>query len=135
MTSQVLELRLLAGFVVVVSATLLLDKFGDYLYHKGIAKPFYVLGYRLHHRSILLSIVPAGYVAVAALIYLHYVRIVWYSFWPDAEITLILAGVCLAFDLAWDAFSSEQKRRAILHHEWVYFLVPVYVFTHMVALV
>ncbi len=125
----------MAGFVVVVSSTAFLNKVGDDLYHRGIAKPFYLLGHRLHHRNVLLALVPAVYVVVAAMLYLHYMRILWYSFWPSLEITLFLVGACLAIDLTLDALSSVEKRRALLHHEWVYVLVPAYAFTHLLALV
>lgn len=128
-------LRLIAGFVIVVSSTLILNKAGDYFYHKGIAKPFYLRGYRLHHRNFLLALVPATYLALASLIYLHYVRVIWGSFWPSAEFTLLLAGACLAIDLAWDGLSSKEKRMSLLHHEWIYFVVPAYAFTHLIALV
>lgn len=133
--TQGLELRLLAGFVVVVSSTAFLDKVGDVLYHKGIAKPFYLRGHRLHHRNFLLALVPAVYVVVATMLYLHYMRILWYSFWPSVEITLLLMGICLTIDLTLDALSRVEKRRALLHHEWVYILVPAYAFTHLLALV
>jgi hypothetical protein len=135
LTAQVLELRLVAGFVVVLSLVTIVNKTGDVFYRWGIAKPFYVLGYRLHHRNFLLALIPASYVMVAALIYLHYMRILWYSFWPSVEITLFLAGVCLAVDFTLDALSGKEKRTALLHHEWIYFVVPAYVFTHLVALV
>ena len=105
-----LVLRLIAGFVIVVSSTLILNKAGDYFYHKGIAKPFYVRGYRIHHRNFLLALVPGTYVALATLIYLHYVRVLWGSFWPSAEFTLVLAGTCLAIDLAWDGLSARQEQ-------------------------
>jgi len=117
--SQLLELRLIAGFMVVVASTVLLNKAGDLLYKKGIAKPFYLLGYRLHHRHFLFALVPTTYVAVASLLYLHYLRVLWSSFWPSVEVTLFLAGMCLTIDLALDALSSVEKRRALLHHEWV----------------
>jgi len=118
-----------------MTATLILDKAGDFLYHRGIVKPFYVLGYRLHHRSVLLALVPATYVAVGMLLYAHYIRVLWSDFWPSVEVTLFLVGVCLTLDFALDALSTMEKRRALLHHEWVYFLVPAYAFTHLVALV
>jgi len=133
--AQGLELRLVWGFVVVVSSTVLLNKAGDLLYHKGIAKPFYLLGHRLHHRNFLLALVPAVYVVVATMLYLHYMRIIWYSFWPSVEITLFLVGICLTIDLTLDAFSTAEKRRALLHHEWVYVVIPAYAFTHLLALV
>ena len=133
--TQGLQLRLVVGFVIVVTSTVVLNKVGDLLYHKGIAKPFYLLGYRLHHRNFLLTLVPATYIAVATLIYLHYVRVLWYSFWPSVEITLFLAGICLTIDFALDAVSSVDKKRALLHHEWVYVVVPAYVFTHLIAIV
>jgi hypothetical protein len=128
-------MRLVAGFIIVVSSTAILNKVGDLLYHKGIAKPFYLMGYRLHHRNVLLTLVPATYVAVASLLYLHYMRVMWYSFWPSVEITLLLAAACLTIDLAVDAISSADTKRALLHHEWVYVVVPAYVFTHLIAIV
>jgi hypothetical protein len=133
--AQELVLRLVAGFVVVVSSMAVLNKAGDLLYHKGIAKPFYLLGYRLHHRNVALAFVPAVYAVVAAMIYLHYMRILWYSFWPSVEITLFLVGICLTVDLTLDALSNAGKRGALLHHEWVYVLVPAYAFTHLLAIV
>jgi len=133
--AQQLELRLVLGFIVVVSSTAILNKAGDLLYHKGIAKPFYLLGHRLHHRNFLLAIVPATYVVVATLIYVHFMRILWYSFWPSVEITFFLVGICLTIDLTLDALSTVEKRRALLHHEWVYVLVPAYAFTHLLAIV
>lgn len=133
--AQQLELRLVAGFIVVLTSTALLNKAGDLLYHKGIAKPFYLLGYRLHHRNFLLALVPAVYVVVATMLYLHYMRIIWYSFWSSVEITIFLVGVCLTIDLTLDAFSTVEKRRALLHHEWVYVVIPAYAFTHLLALV
>lgn len=135
MTGQTLEFGLVAGFIVVLSSTLTLNKAGDYLYRRGIAKPFYLLGHRLHHRNFLVALVPACYAVVATLVYLHYFRVLWYSFWPSVEITLLLAGACLTIDLTFDAFSSADKRRALLHHEWVYFVVPAYALTHLVAIV
>jgi hypothetical protein len=135
LNSLVLEVRLLAGLAVVVSSMLLLDKLGNWLYGKGIAKPFYLWGHRLHHRTFLLALVPSSYSVVAVMIYLHYVRVLWYSFWPSAEVTLALVGACLAFDLVVDALSRRVKKNAILNHEWVYVVVPAYVFTHLLILV
>jgi hypothetical protein len=133
--TQELQLRLVAGFIFVVSSTLVLNKLGDLLYHKGIAKPFYLFGHRLHHRNFLLALVPATYAAVATLIYTHYARVLWYTFWPSVEITLFLAGICLTIDFTLDAISSVEKKRGFLHHEWVYVVVPAYVFTHLIAFV
>jgi hypothetical protein len=134
LTGQTLTIGLVTGFFIVVSATLVLDKVGDYLYHRGIAKPFYVFGRRLHHRKVVVALVPACYAAVATMVYLHYMRVLWSAFWPGVEITLCLAGACLLVDFTLDALSTKEKRRALLHHEWVYFVVPAYVFTHVVAL-
>src|SRR5271170_7509569 len=135
MASQELQFGLVAGFVVILTSTFLLDKAGDFLYHKGIAKPFYVLGHRLHHRKFVLAVVPASYATVATLVYLHYMRVLWSAFWPSAEFTLFLASACLLLDLTLDALTTREKRTALLHHEWLYFVVPAYVFTHLVALV
>lgn len=135
MTSQALAFGLAEGFFVVFATTLILDKLGDYMYHKGIAKPFYVLGYRLHHRKVVVALVPAAYALIATLVYLHYFRVLWSDFWPSVEITLFLAAACLTLDFTLDALSTQEKRRALLHHEWVYVVVPAYAFTHVVALV
>ena len=128
-------MRLLAGFIIIVSSTVVLNKVGDFLYHKGIAKPFYLFGHRLHHRNFLLALVPATYLAVATLIYMHYARVLWYSFWPSVEITLLLAGICLMVDFTLDAVSNAERTRALLHHEWVYVVVPAYAFTHLIVFV
>jgi hypothetical protein len=133
--TQDLQLRLLAGFIIIVSSTVVLNKVGDFLYHKGIAKPFYLFGHRLHHRNFLLALVPATYLAVATLIYMHYARVLWYSFWPSVEITLLLAGICLMVDFTLDAVSNAERTRALLHHEWVYVVVPAYAFTHLIVFV
>jgi len=133
--TQELQMRLVVGFMIVVASTVVLNEVGDLLYYKGIAKPFYLMGHRLHHRNFLLALVPATYVAVATLLYLHYARVLWYSFWPSVEITLFLAGICLTIDFTLDAISTVDKNRALLHHEWVYVVVPAYVFTHLIAIV
>jgi hypothetical protein len=130
----VLEPTLAIGFAVVLALAAVLNKAGDFLYRKGIAKPFYVKGYRLHHRDVLLVLVPAAYVALAALISLHYVRVVSYLFWPSLDFAFLLVGVCLAIDLGLDALSSKVTEGALLHHEWVYFLLPAYLFTHLLVL-
>jgi hypothetical protein len=135
LTGQGLEFALATGFVVVLSLTAILNKAGDFFYRKGIAKPFYLLGHRLHHRNILLVLVPASYVGVAALISFHYIRVLWYSLLPSAEFALILAGVCLAIDLTMDFALSKEMKGALLHHEWVYFVVPAYLFTHLLVFV
>ena len=61
LTSQGLELRLVAGFIVIFSSTVLLNKLGDILYHRGMAKPFYLRGYRLHHAESLRANRALGY--------------------------------------------------------------------------
>jgi hypothetical protein len=130
----VLEVLLAAGFVVILAAGVVLDKVGDFLFRKGIAKPFYVKGYRLHHRNVLLVLVPAAYVVLATLVSLHDLRVVWYSFWPSAAFTLFLAGTCLAIDLTLDSLSNGRMRGTLLHHEWMYLVVPAYLFTHLLVL-
>jgi hypothetical protein len=136
LTSAALGWGLVYGFIVIVSLTFLVDKAGDYLYHRGIAKPFYIRGYRLHHKKVVLALVPSAYAALATLVYLHYFRVLWYSFWASIEVTLVLAAVCLTLDFSLDAVTiAERRMNILLHHEWVYLVVPAYVFTHLVALV
>jgi hypothetical protein len=133
LTSLAIDFGLAAGFVVLLILTLILNEAGNVLYRKRIVKPFYLLGYRLHHRSILLAVMPV-YVGVVALLELHYVRLLWYSLWPGIEIALALSVACMAVDAGLDTVSKE-KSRALLHHEWVYLVVPAYIFTHLIAFV
>lgn len=127
---------LVDGFIIVVALTVFVDKAGDYLYHRGIAKPFYIRGYRLHHQKVVLALVPSVYAVLAALVYFHYFRVLWASFWPSIDVTVVLAAVCLTLDFSLDAITKAERRMNILlHHEWVYLVVPAYIFTHLVALV
>lgn len=135
MTSFAVDLGLAAGFMVLLVVTYALDKAGNVLYRKRIAKPFYVLGHRLHHRRVVLTGIPACYLAMVAMLELHYLRLVWASLWPGVEVVLALSGICLAFDLALDGLSSREKRSALLHHEWAYLVVPAYIFTHLLLFV
>lgn len=133
---MLLGLGLFAGFVVVLSISTFVNKAGDYLYRRGIAKPFYLRGYRVHHRKFLTAFVPAFYVAVATLIFLHFARVLWGSLWPSVEITVFLAAFCLTLDFTLDWLTTAEKRmNLVLHHEWLYFVLPAYIFTHMVVLV
>jgi len=135
LTSTAVDAGIAVGFSVLLVMTYVLDKAGNILYRRRIAKPFYVLGYRLHHRRMLLGFVPACYLALVALFEMHYLRLLWGSFWPGVEAVLLLSAVCLAFDLAWDGLSSREKQSALLHHEWVYLVVPAYIFTHLLVIV
>jgi len=134
MANAELDLRLGEGFIVVLTTMVILDLIGTFLYERGIAKPFYLLGHRLHHKHFLLTFIPGAYLAVGAMIDLNYFRVLWSSFWPSVEITFLLGCACLIIDFTLDALSREP-RKALLHHEWVYLVVPAYVFTHVVALV
>ena len=134
--AEVLALGLFTGFAVVFSLTAFVNKAGDYLYHKGIAKPFYVRGYRLHHKNFLLVLIPGAYVVLATLIYLHFFEVLWGNLWPGIEVTVLLAAFCLTIDFSLDALIKAEKRMTLLlHHEWVYLVLPAYIFTHLVALV
>ena len=133
--SEGLDIRLVAGFALILFSSALLNKAGDFFYHKGVARPFYVLGHRLHHKSVLQALVPVSYVAVASMVYFHYLRVLWYSFWPSLEITVLVAGACVASDMILDYVTNSEKRTALLHHEWLYLIVPVYALTHLVAFV
>lgn len=135
MGTQLLDFRLIFGFLVILFSATLINKAGDVMYRKGIAKPFYVMGHRLHHRSVLKTVVPAAYAAVAVLIYLHYMRIVWYSFWVSTGVAVLLTGLCLSLDMTMDALIARGKRTGLVHHEWLYLIVPAYVFTHMIVFV
>ncbi len=133
MLDQRVFVGLIAGFAAILLLASLGDKLGDVMFRKGLARPFYLRGHRIHHRSVVLHAFPAAYVLVAALIVLGSVQVVWHSFWTSVEITFLIAAGCLLLDLALDRVSSSERERAVLHHELVYLAIPAYVFTHLLS--
>ena len=123
------------GFFTVIVIASILDKFGDAMFKRGVAKPFYVLGHRLHHRHFLLVILPLLYSGLGALILSGYVRIVGSLLWTGLASTLVVSVACLATDLALDYRSSTVRSLGLFRHELIYLLIPAYAFAEFLRLV
>jgi hypothetical protein len=123
---------MIVGFIVVVLATIFADKLGTFLFHRGYVRPFYVKGRRMHHFWIYL-IVPVSYVAFCVLFVFGYVlptpiwSLPWYEEYARLGLVAVIAGGCIAFDLAGDKWFSKPRNEKLLHHEWLYALILVYV--------
>lgn len=116
------------GFFLTIAIASAIDRFGDAMFKRGVARPFFVGRHRLHHRSFLFVAVPAGYVAVAALILTGYVQIVWSLFWTGIAGTFLVAIDCLIFDLTID-YASKSRGWGLLRHELIYTVIPLYAFS------
>jgi hypothetical protein len=131
----ILEGNLFLDVTVGLVATLIiasaLNRFGDAMFRRGIARPFYVGGHRLHHRDFLFIGLPAGYGAVTTLLLAGYVNIVWNSLWTGLAGTTLVAASCLALDLVID-YAREGGGLRYLHHEVVYCAVPLYAFSEFI---
>lgn len=133
-----LQANLFVGVTVGLVATLVLaaalNRFGDAMFRRGIARPFYVAGHRLHHRDALFIGLPTGYGLISTLFLAGYVRIVWGLFWTGLAGMTLVAISCLALDLAMDYVRQGANLR-YLHHEMVYCAVPLYAFTEFLKVV
>ena len=116
------------GFFATVVAASAIDKFGDAMFARGVAQPFFVGKYRLHHRSILYRAVPAGYLAIAAMVVTGLVKIRWGLIWTGLEGTAVVVAACLFLDMAVD-YLSRNKGVGPLRHELVYLAVPLFAFS------
>ena len=123
------------GFFAMIVIASILDKFGDAMFKRGVAKPFYMLGHRLHHRHFLLVILPLLYSCLAALILGGYVKIVGSLLWTGLATTLFVSMVCLATDLFLDYRSSTGKKLGFIRHELIYLLIPASAFMEFLRLV
>ena len=123
------------GFVVVFLTSTFLNRFGDAMFRRGIARPFYILGRRLHHRQFLLLGLPILYASLAFLVLTRVVHVIWALLWTGLAGTLTIGVACLAFDLALDYTSTKGISRGILHHELIYLLIPMFAFSDFLRLV
>ncbi len=123
------------GFIATVLIASVLDRFGDMMFRRGVAKPFYILGRRLHHRSMLYVILPFFYASISALILAGYVQIVWGLLWTGIGTTILLAAACTIFDLCLDYATRTRIRQGILHHELIYIVIPAFAFSDFLRLV
>ena len=124
----------LVGFVAVLAVALLLNEFGNSMFRRGVAMPFFFGRRRLHHRQVLYYGLPAAYAAIATLFFAGYITIVWSLFWTGLVSTVIIGAGCMAFDLVLD-YVRGGGRWGFLHHELVYLAVPAFAFTDFLRLV
>jgi hypothetical protein len=122
------------GFFTTIIIATIVDKFGDAMFRRGVAKPFYILGHRLHHRHFLMIILPLLYSALAALIMVGYVKIVGSLLWTGLASTLVVAVGCVVTDLVLDYRSSTAKTLGFIRHELIYLLIPAYAFAEFLRL-
>lgn len=123
-----LYVGLMLGFVVIMVVAAALDRFGDAMFRRGVARPFFVLGRRLHHRSFLYRAVPLAYIAVSALILFGYVHIVWSLFWTGIAGTILVAVDCVIMDMVMD-YALKGRGMWLFRHELLYAAVPLYAFS------
>jgi hypothetical protein len=124
-------LGMVVGFAVVLLATIFADKLGAYLFHRGYAKPFYIRGHRIHHVWIYL-IIPLSYLVFSALLLLGYVLPVWPGMYLRLASIFLVAGVCMGVDFFSDKHWPHLRKDVILHHEWVYLVIFLYVIQFVV---
>ena len=129
-SSATFHLGLIAGLIVVVSTVFVLDKLGNYMYGRGYAKPFFVFGKRLHHVWIY-AMVPLGYLAVTYFVVDGSVQLIKSEMWYRLGLVMPVLAVCLAIDFIGD--SRKVSSTGLFRHEWVYALIPVYIFSYVVT--
>ncbi|MGI0091751.1 MAG: hypothetical protein ACREBS_08580 [Nitrososphaerales archaeon] len=131
---ELLLTGIVLGLVVLILSTFVVDKLGTAMFKRGFAKPFYIKGHRIHH-SCIYFLVPAAYAIFVGLFLLGFIQINWRLLWNNiAYTTLLLAGTLL-LDFVGDKYWPKIRKNVILHHEWLYTLVPAYILTYVVVVV
>jgi hypothetical protein len=119
------------GFTFILAATWSIDRLGTAMYEKGFAKPFFIKGKRVHHSCIYL-IAPASYTALVALFLLGYVHVLWSGLWIRLGYMVLIVTLSICADFLGDTFWPTIRKNAIVHHEWIYTILPVYLLTYVV---
>jgi hypothetical protein len=127
-------IEMLVGFVLLLGVTVIVDKLGTAMFHRGFAKPFYIKGHRIHH-SVIYSIIPIAYGIFSILYFFGYVRLTWSIAGDQLAILALLIAFCIAIDAIGDKFWPEIRKNVILHHEWIYSIIPAYLFAQMIIIV
>jgi hypothetical protein len=117
------------GLLATIGAALALDKLGNFMFRKGYAKPFFVLGRRVHHVWIY-ALVPFCYMVVSYFMITGNIQLIWNLIWYRLALILPVVGFCVAVDFIGDSWKASST--GILRHEWVYALIPAYIFTFVV---
>jgi len=129
-----LQAGILAGFAGTLVLSMVLDRFGDVMFKRGVARPFFFGRYRLHHRRFLFVFLPAGYAMLSTLILAGYIQIVWSDLWTGIGSTMVIGLACLVLDLAVD-YARDSGGWWFVHHELIYLAVPAFAFTDFLRLV
>jgi hypothetical protein len=122
---------IIIGLAAVLVSTWFVDEVGTLAYSKGFSKPFYILGRRIHHSCIYL-IVPSVYAVLLVLFFLGYVHIVRASLWTNITYAAMITSLAMGVDFLGDRYWPRIRKNAILHHEWIYTVLPAYVFTYVI---
>jgi hypothetical protein len=117
------------GMLAAIGAAFALDKLGNFMYRKGYAKPFFVLGRRVHHVWIY-ALVPFCYLVVSYFMITGNIQLIWNLIWYRLAFILPVVGLCVAVDFIGDSWKASST--GLLRHEWVYALIPAYIFTFVV---
>ncbi|MGI0078546.1 MAG: hypothetical protein ACRECH_02880 [Nitrososphaerales archaeon] len=129
---------IIAGLLIlpalILGITVIVDLLGTAMFHRGFAKPFYLRGRRIHHSCIYL-IIPGSYVILAGLFVLGYVQLIHNLFWVRLGYVGLLAAACISFDFICDRYWPAIRKNAILHHEWIYSIIPIYIFTNVINVI
>lgn len=112
-----------------IATALVVDKLGSFMFRRGYAKPFFVLGRRVHHAWISV-LLPFCYVAFSYFIITGNIHPIWNLFWYRLALILPVVGLCLTVDFICDGRKASST--GIFRHEWVYALIPAYIFTFVV---
>ncbi len=123
-------LGVIAGLLFVLGVTVVVDKLGTAMYHRGFAKPFYIRGRRIHH-SCIYAIAPISYGILSTLFFFGYIGFT--DIWLRVAYTGVVCAACVAVDFLGDKFWPEIRKNVIIHHEWVYAIIPAYIFTFVIV--
>jgi len=122
-----------AGLITILAGTWIVDKLGTVMYEKGFAKPFFIMGKRVHH-SCIYFLAPASYAVLVGLFFLGYVHVIWSGLWVRLAYMGLIATLSICVDFLGDTFWPTIRKNAIVHHEWIYTILPIYLLTNVVNL-
>ncbi len=115
--------------IAAIAAALALDKLGSFMFRRGYAKPFFVFGRRVHHMWISV-LLPFCYTIFVYFMITGNIHPIWDLFWYRLALILPVVGFCLAVDFISD--SRKASSTGIFRHEWIYALIPAYIFAFVV---
>jgi hypothetical protein len=128
-TSATFHIGLMLGLFATVGTAFLVDKLGNFMFRRGYAKPFYVLGRRMHHVWIYI-LLPSCYLVFSYFLITGNIHPIWNMLWYRLALLLPVAGCCLAVDFIGD--SRKASSTGLLRHEWIYTLIPAYILAFVV---